>query len=144
MADALRDSGLPARCLTIEVTESAAVGGGATQDTLRELRALGVRLSLDDFGTGASTLSLLVNCPVDEIKLDRTFTPAPGPDAIAGAVLQLARAMGIKAVAEGVETPEQAAKLSSLGYEHAQGFHFARPMPAAELEKALHMVTVAP
>lgn len=61
------------------MTESAAVGGGATQDTLRELRALGVRLSLDDFGTGASNLSLLVNCPVDEIKLDRTYFARPMP-----------------------------------------------------------------
>jgi diguanylate cyclase (GGDEF)-like protein/PAS domain S-box-containing protein len=128
VAAALRDSGLAAGRLTIEITESTAVGGGATQDNLRGLRALGVRLSLDDFGTGASTLSLLANCPVDQIKLDRSFAPGPGPDAIAGAVLQLARALGVEAVAEGVETPAQAAKLGDLGYVRAQGFHFARPM----------------
>ena len=133
VAAALAGSGLAPHRLTIEITESTAVGGGATQETLRELRELGVRLSLDDFGTGASTLSLLADCPVDQIKLDRSFAPGPGPDAIAGAVLQLARAMGVEAVAEGVETPAQAARLGALGYVRAQGFHFARPMPPAQI-----------
>jgi diguanylate cyclase (GGDEF)-like protein len=133
VAAALTDSGLDPHRLTVEITESTAVGGGATQETLRALRTLGVRLSLDDFGTGASTLSLLANCPVDQIKLDRSFAPVPGPDLIAGAVLQLARAMGMEAVAEGVETPAQAAKLGALGYVRAQGFHFARPMPPEQL-----------
>uniref|UniRef100_UPI0027419106 putative bifunctional diguanylate cyclase/phosphodiesterase n=1 Tax=Actinoplanes sp. RD1 TaxID=3064538 RepID=UPI0027419106 len=128
VAAVLAETGLAASRLTIEITESVALGGGATHETLRELRALGVRLSLDDFGTGASTLSLLKNCPVDQIKLDRSFAPGPGPDAIAGAVLQLARTMGVEAVAEGVETPEQAERLGDLGYLRAQGFHFARPM----------------
>jgi diguanylate cyclase (GGDEF)-like protein/PAS domain S-box-containing protein len=130
VAEALHDAGLPAHRLTIEITESMVVGGGATQETLRELREMGVRLSLDDFGTGASTLSLLATCPVDEIKLDRSFVPGPGPDAIARAVLQLARAFALEAVAEGVETAEQAAELHGLGYTRAQGFHFARPLPA--------------
>ncbi|WP_305787625.1 putative bifunctional diguanylate cyclase/phosphodiesterase [Symbioplanes lichenis] len=128
VAAVLAETGLAASRLTIEITESIALGGGATHETLSELRALGVRLSLDDFGTGASTLSLLKNCPVDQIKLDRSFAPGAGPDAIAGAVLQLARTMGVEAVAEGVETPEQAARLGDLGYLRAQGFHFARPM----------------
>ena len=128
---ALAAAELPAHCLTVEITESTAVGGGATQRTLTELRDLGVRLSLDDFGTGASTLSLLVECPVDQIKLDRSFVP--GPPAIAQAVVQLARALGVEAVAEGVETAEQAALLTALGYERAQGYYFARPMPAAAL-----------
>jgi diguanylate cyclase (GGDEF)-like protein/PAS domain S-box-containing protein len=137
VAAALADSGLEPRRLTIEITESTAVGGGATHQTLRELRAQGVRLSLDDFGTGASTLSLLAECPVDQIKLDRSFAPGPGPDAIAGAVLQLARAMGVEAVAEGVETPAQAARLGDLGYVRAQGFHFARPMTPEQLTAAI-------
>ena len=131
VARALRDSGLPPGRLTVEITESTAVGGGATAQTLRDLHDLGVRLSLDDFGTGASTLGLLANCPVDEIKLDRSFTP--GPDTIAGAVLQLAKALGVDAVAEGVETGEQAEKLRRLGYDHAQGYHFARPMTADQI-----------
>ena len=137
VAEALRDSGLPAHRLTVEITESTAVGGGSTQDTLRVLREMGVRLSLDDFGTGASTLSLLATCPVDQIKLDRSFAPDPGPDAIALAVVQLAKAFGVEAVAEGVETPAQAEKLQSLGYERAQGFLFARPMPADQIVTVL-------
>ncbi|MEU4690665.1 EAL domain-containing protein [Actinoplanes sp. NPDC023714] len=138
VAAALRDSGLPARRLTVEITESLAVGGGATAANLQALRDLGVRLSLDDFGTGASTLSLLASCPVDQIKLDRSFVPdVGGSPAIADAVVQMARAFGLQAVAEGVETAEQAALLAGLGYERAQGFHFARPMPAADLRARL-------
>jgi diguanylate cyclase (GGDEF)-like protein/PAS domain S-box-containing protein len=137
VAGALRDSGLPAHRLTIEITESTAVGGGSTAETLGRLRELGVRLSLDDFGTGQSTLSLLAECPVDQIKLDRSFAPVPGPDIIATAVLQLARALGVEAVAEGVETPEQADHLRSLGYEQAQGFHFARPMAPGDIAAAI-------
>jgi diguanylate cyclase (GGDEF)-like protein/PAS domain S-box-containing protein len=133
VADALRVSGLPARRLTVEITESTAVGGGSTRDTLQALRGMGVRLSLDDFGTGASTLTLLATCPIDQIKLDRSFAPVPGPDAIATAVVQLASAFGVEAVAEGVETPAQAAKLQTLGYRRAQGYHFARPMTALQL-----------
>ncbi|GGQ69349.1 putative bifunctional diguanylate cyclase/phosphodiesterase [Couchioplanes azureus] len=137
VAAILAETGMDPRRLTIEITESTAVGGGATQESLRALRALGVRLSLDDFGTGASTLSLLANCPVDQIKLDRSFAPVPGPDAIAGAVLQIARAMGVEAVAEGVETSAQAAKLGDLGYVRAQGFHFARPMSPEQIAAAI-------
>jgi diguanylate cyclase (GGDEF)-like protein/PAS domain S-box-containing protein len=137
VADALRAGGLPARRLTIEITESTAVGGGATRATLRALRAMGVRLSLDDFGTGASTLSLLATCPVDEIKLDRSFAPIPGPDAIANAVVQLAKAFGVEVIAEGVETAAQAQRLQSLGYVRAQGFLFARPMTPAAISASI-------
>ncbi|WP_250036439.1 putative bifunctional diguanylate cyclase/phosphodiesterase [Paractinoplanes maris] len=138
VAAALRDSGLPAHRLTVEITESVAVGGGATGENLRGLRELGVKLSLDDFGTGASTLTLLATCPVQQIKLDRSFVPDGGSDAIADAVVQMARAFGLQAVAEGVETPEQATRLTELGYERAQGFLFARPMSAADLRGRLH------
>jgi EAL domain-containing protein (putative c-di-GMP-specific phosphodiesterase class I) len=141
---ALRDSGLPARRLTVEITESVAVGGGATAGNLQELRDLGVRLSLDDFGTGASTLTLLATCPVHQIKLDRSFVPDGGSDAIATAVFQMARAFGMETVAEGIETAEQAAHLTGLGYERAQGFHFARPMPAADLRDRLSFRQPAP
>ncbi|WP_164842522.1 putative bifunctional diguanylate cyclase/phosphodiesterase [Actinoplanes solisilvae] len=137
VAAALRESGLPPHRLTVEITESVAVGGGATTENLQGLRDLGVRLSLDDFGTGASTLSLLATCPVHQIKLDRSFIPDGGSDAIADAVLRMARAFALEAVAEGVETAEQAARLTRLGYERAQGFHFARPMSAAALRERL-------
>jgi diguanylate cyclase (GGDEF)-like protein/PAS domain S-box-containing protein len=143
VAGVLRDSGLPAYRLTVEITESTAVGGRITTDTLAHLRASGVRLSLDDFGTGQSTLSLLANCPVDQIKLDRTFVPDATSAVIATAVLQLARGIGVEAVAEGVETQEQADRLTRLGYERAQGFHFARPMPAEALEALMRAPTPA-
>jgi EAL domain-containing protein (putative c-di-GMP-specific phosphodiesterase class I) len=74
---------------------------------------------------------------VDQIKLDRSFAPVPGPDAIASAVVQLARSFGMEAVAEGVETPAQAERLRSLGYDRAQGYHFARPMTADQLATSL-------
>ncbi|GIJ50193.1 hypothetical protein Val02_70790 [Virgisporangium aliadipatigenens] len=137
VAAALDAAGLPPHRLTIEITESTAVGGGATQDSLRELRALGVRISLDDFGTGQSTLSLLATLPIDQIKLDRSFVPTPGHEAIADAVIRLATGMGIEAVAEGVETAEHVSMLRGLGYHLAQGYHFARPMPAGDLAELL-------
>ncbi|GAA2912361.1 hypothetical protein Acy02nite_91440 [Actinoplanes cyaneus] len=104
VAAALHDSGLSPHRLTVEITESVAVGGGATHDNLQNLRAMGVRLSLDDFGTGASTLSLLTACPVHQIKLDRSSVPDRGSDAIADAVAHMAHAFGLQAVAEGIET----------------------------------------
>jgi diguanylate cyclase (GGDEF)-like protein/PAS domain S-box-containing protein len=137
VAAALCDSGLEAGRLTVEITESTAVGGRATTQTLSRLRAMGVRLALDDFGTGQSTLSLLANCPVDQIKLDRSFVPVSGADVIATAVLQLAHGLGVEAVAEGVETAEQAERLSQIGYERAQGFFYAPPMPAEALAATL-------
>jgi diguanylate cyclase (GGDEF)-like protein/PAS domain S-box-containing protein len=133
VARTLRETGLDARRLTVEITESTAVGGEATGESLSRLRRLGVRLSLDDFGTGQSTLTLLATCPVDQIKLDRSFVPDDRSDVIAAAVRQLARGFGVEAVAEGVETAEQAARLAALGYDRAQGYHFGRPMPAADL-----------
>jgi EAL domain-containing protein (putative c-di-GMP-specific phosphodiesterase class I) len=89
-------------------------------------------VSLDDFGTGHSTLTLLHDVPVDEIKLDRSFTQSEidGRVPVSAAVIHLAQARGLHAVAEGVETAEQAELLLSLGYLAAQGYYFARPMPA--------------
>ncbi len=134
VAAALSDNGLPPHRLTIEITESIAVGGGATADTLAELRTLGVRVALDDFGTGQSSLTLLATCPVDQIKLDRSFVADGTSTVIAAAVLQLARGLGVEAVAEGVETIAQAQHLYALGYERAQGYHYARPMPPDALD----------
>ncbi|MFI5937468.1 putative bifunctional diguanylate cyclase/phosphodiesterase [Actinoplanes sp. NPDC051494] len=137
VAAALHDHGLAASRLTLEITESTAVDPGRTRHGLEQLRALGVRIALDDFGTEASTLSVLATCPVDQIKLDRSFMPVPRPDAIARAVVQLADAMGLEAVAEGVETEEQRRRIIDLGYRRAQGYLFGRPVPAAELTAML-------
>lgn len=134
---ALADSGLAANHLTIEITESTAVGGGSTRESLPLLRDMGVHIALDDFGTGQSTLSLLATYAADQVKLDRSFVPNPGNDAIAGAVIQWGRAMDIEVVAEGVETAEQVDMLLGLGYSTGQGYHFGRPMPAEELQLRL-------
>jgi diguanylate cyclase (GGDEF)-like protein len=135
----LDEYGIAADRVTCEITETMALEPGQSVDTLHELRALGVRVSLDDFGTGHSTLTLLHDCPIDEIKLDRSFTQAEvdGRVPMAAAVIHLAQALGLHTVAEGVETPEQAEQLLSLGYVAAQGYHFARPMPPEKLSSLL-------
>ena len=131
VAAALRAYGVPAQCLVLEVTESAALEPGAAVENLERLRALGVGVSLDDFGTGHSTLTLLHHCPVDEIKLDRSFVTLDvgGRPPIAAVVIHLAQALGVHVVAEGVETQEQADHLRALGYTAAQGYLYARPLP---------------
>jgi diguanylate cyclase (GGDEF)-like protein len=127
----LAEYGIRPDRIVLEVTESTVMEVGASVTTLKDLKALGVRISLDDFGTGHSTLTLLQDCPVDEIKLDRSFVQAAVGDrpTMSAAVIHLARALGLHAVAEGVETTEQADLLLSLGYVAAQGYLFARPLP---------------
>jgi EAL domain-containing protein (putative c-di-GMP-specific phosphodiesterase class I) len=135
VAGTLARHGVDASRVVLEITESLALDLGPAVAALDRLRRLGLRISLDDFGTGSSTLRLLHDCPVDEVKLDRSFTQAPASQRapVAAAVIQLARALRLHAVAEGVETPEQAEQLRSLGYRTAQGYHFARPVPATQL-----------
>jgi EAL domain-containing protein (putative c-di-GMP-specific phosphodiesterase class I) len=118
--------------VVLEITETMALEPGQSVTNLHLLRSYGFRVSLDDFGTGHSTLTLLHDCPIDEIKLDRAFTQAEvdGRAPVAAAVIHLSQALGLHAVAEGVETAEQAGQLLALGYVAAQGYHFARPMPA--------------
>jgi EAL domain-containing protein (putative c-di-GMP-specific phosphodiesterase class I) len=120
--------------LMIEVTETAVLAAEAAIDALRDLRALGVTIALDDFGTGNSSLSLLVDCPVDVLKVDRSFvsgvTSATAQAVIVDGLIDITNRLRIQAVAEGVETASQAARLHAAGYRYAQGFHFARPMTA--------------
>jgi diguanylate cyclase (GGDEF)-like protein len=139
VAAALVEFGVTPDRVAVEITETTIFELGASVTNLVALRSLGIRIALDDFGTGHSTLTLLQNCPVDELKLDRSFTQAEanGNPTIAAAVIHLAQALGLHVVAEGVETPQQADQLRSLGYESAQGFYFARPMPADRLGDAL-------
>jgi diguanylate cyclase len=133
VAALLHEQNVTADRVVLEITETMALEPGQSITNLHRLRALGVRISLDDFGTGHSTLTLLHDCPIDEIKLDRTFTQAQvdGRPPVAAAVIHLAQALGLHAVAEGVETAEQAEQLLSLGYIAAQGYYFARPMTPA-------------
>jgi len=139
VAGLLAEYGIEPDRITLEITETMALEPGQSIETLHQLRAIGVRISLDDFGTGHSTLTLLHDCPIDEIKLDRSFTQAQidGRVPMSAAVIHLAQALGLHAVAEGVETAEQAEQLLSLGYIAAQGYHFARPMPAERLASLL-------
>jgi diguanylate cyclase (GGDEF)-like protein len=141
VAEVLARTGLPARRLTLEVTETAVFGGGAAVAALREVHDLGVRVALDDFGTGHSSLGLLRDCPVDVLKIDKSFVNAlgaGGPDSvIVAGMVAIIDGLGLDAVAEGVEEPEQAAQLRRFGYRLAQGYLFGRPMPAAALRHHL-------
>ncbi|MEU4625378.1 EAL domain-containing protein [Actinoplanes sp. NPDC023801] len=130
---ALAASGLPAGCLTIEVTETAVLDDEQSHATMIALRALGVKLALDDFGTAASSLGLLLTCPVSTLKLDRSFvesiTTVSRQAAVATAVSQMAAALEFGSVAEGIETEEQRDLLCRLGYQYGQGYLYSRPVP---------------
>jgi EAL domain-containing protein (putative c-di-GMP-specific phosphodiesterase class I) len=124
--------------LTCEITESAAMDdAGTTLALVQELAAAGVHLSIDDFGTGYSSLSYLRRLPASELKIDRSFVFDLGSSqdacAIVDAVIKLAHALGLKVVAEGVETEAQRAILCGLGCDELQGFLFAKPMVARVL-----------
>lgn len=139
---ALDEAGLPARRLTLEVTESMlAVPDATIANQLRELRALGVQLAVDDFGTGHSSLGRLRDLPFTTLKIDKSFidelTDVGPKDIIVEAIVTMAHGMGLYVVAEGVETPAQLANLRELGCDAVQGFLLSRPMPAADLHRHL-------
>ena len=134
---ALADSGLEAERLTLELTESELLEGTLAAQQLVEIAGLGVQIAIDDFGTGYASLAYLRELPVHQVKIDRSFVAGPGGEAaghadVARAVLVVGQSLGLETVAEGVEHAEQAAALESAGVELAQGFLFARPMPADE------------
>ncbi|MEU4692243.1 bifunctional diguanylate cyclase/phosphodiesterase [Actinoplanes sp. NPDC023714] len=141
VADALSRHGLAPDRITIEITETAVFAGGVALATVRELRELGVGLALDDFGTGHSSLTLLRTCPVTTLKVDKSFIDdlngTAEQEAIATSLSTIAATLGLRAVAEGVETRDQADRLHTLGYRYAQGYYFARPAPASEIDAAL-------
>ena len=127
----------PAR-LVLEITETALMlDPSAAQQTLRALEALGVALAIDDFGTGYSSFTYLKTFPVDEVKIDRSFVAGlctdPGDRAIVASCIQLARAMGARSVAEGVEHPDQLQELTALGCDQAQGFYWSPGLPPTAL-----------
>ncbi|HYN94672.1 MAG TPA: EAL domain-containing protein [Pilimelia sp.] len=138
----LAATGLPADALVLELTETALVTDTATAAAvLAEVVALGVSVALDDFGTGYSSLTYLRTLPIHTIKIDGSFVQGLGDgaanDAVVRAILDLAETLGLRQVAEGVETEEQAARLRSLRCRLAQGYHFSRPVPAIELGRLL-------
>ena len=132
---ALEKTGIPPRCVKIELTESVAMNDApSTEETMSQLRALGVKLSIDDFGTGYSSLSYLRRFPVDTLKIDQSFIAAMeterGNCAIVSTVVALGRNLGLQVVAEGVETLSQFAKLKTISCDAAQGYLFSKPVPS--------------
>jgi len=139
VAAALADSGVNPKRVELEMTESmAAEDFEFVLHTLAQLRSTGVSLAIDDFGTGFSSLSLLRQLRVDRLKIDQSFVRELGQveqeGNIAKVVLDLGHSLGMRVIAEGVETEKQRESLLRLGCEEAQGYLFARPMPATELE----------
>ena len=119
---------------TIAVPESLA----GARDTLREMRDLGFRVSIDDFGTGYSSLAYLRTFQVDEVKIDKSFVddldnPDTPQESLVAAIVAMANALGVSTTAEGVETPRQAERLTSLRVDAVQGYLYARPTEAAHV-----------
>jgi Amt family ammonium transporter len=138
VARILDETGLGPQSLRLEVTETAAMQNAAqTIETMARLRAMGVLIYMDDFGTGYSSLSQLRRMPLDALKIDREFVKEMNHDAtsrsIVDSIIALAHTMSLRVIAEGVETAEQAARLAGTGCDYLQGYHFGRPMPAAEV-----------
>ena len=144
----LAETGCEASCLKLEITESAIVENVAKANiVLAQLKAKNIRLSIDDFGTGYSSLSYLHRFPLDTLKIDRSFVSRLGavengdgggqPLQIVRAIVTLAHNLGLNAIAEGVETPEQLAQLRELGCELAQGYWFSKPLDSLTMTKML-------
>jgi EAL domain-containing protein (putative c-di-GMP-specific phosphodiesterase class I) len=131
--------GLPGSAIEIEITEESAFEGSDERLLIlaSELQALGVRLAIDDFGTGASSLSRLRDMPVETLKIDRSFVTTaltnPRDAAITESIVGLAKRLGLKTVAEGVEDAATLAYLDGLGVDYIQGYFVCRPVPPAEL-----------
>lgn len=142
VARILRETGLDPCCLCLEITESVVMEDAqSTITTLGELKDLGVQLAVDDFGTGYSSLAYLKRFPIDYLKIDRSFIEAlrenPEDTAIVSGVTTLAHALGMRVIAEGVETAEQLARLRGLGCDLAQGNYFSKPLPSEAASELL-------
>jgi diguanylate cyclase (GGDEF)-like protein/PAS domain S-box-containing protein len=139
---ALESTGLDAKYLDLELTESVFMTDfDVTINRMNELRSLGISLSIDDFGTGYSSLSYLQHLPINTLKIDRSFVQALDAEkanpTLVQVIVTMARQLGLNVVAEGVETLEQVRSLSLLSCDRLQGFYFAHPIPANELEGKL-------
>jgi diguanylate cyclase (GGDEF)-like protein len=142
MAQVLKESNLPASSLILEVTEQTIMKSvDRSVANIERLGRLGVQLAIDDFGTGYSSLSYLLNLPIDRLKIDRCFIQnverGEKSRSLTRAILNLAKSLGLKVVAEGIETLAQLEFLEHHQCHYAQGFLFSRPLPAVELESML-------
>jgi len=140
VGEVLAETGMDPARLCLEITESVLMEDvGSSVDALLGLKALGVRLAIDDFGTGYSSLSYLRRFPVDIVKIDRSFVAGlgvdPAAEAIVASVVNLAHAIGLEVVAEGVETEEQLVMLRAVGCDAAQGFIWSPALPAADVRR---------
>jgi len=139
---ALTESGLSASFLGLDITETVYISAlDANTAALDRLRALGIRISLDDFGSGYSSLSYLKRLPADILKIDRSFTKGLGVEvedtAIVQTVIDLAHILGMEVVAEGVEIEEQETLLKEMGCDFAQGFYLSKPLQPDEVSRFL-------
>jgi EAL domain-containing protein (putative c-di-GMP-specific phosphodiesterase class I) len=146
VAAIMAETGIAPSHVVLEVTEGILIDNPReAQARLEALRGLGVSLALDDFGTGYSSLNYLQKFPFDRLKIDRTFVASLGSSGNTGAIIQsivtLGHALGMKVLAEGVETDEQRVLLRLAGCDEMQGYLFARPGPAADINKALAHLT---
>lgn len=142
VAEVLETTGLPPENLTLEITETALMRNPEfTRPILQRLKSLGVRLAMDDFGAGHSSLHYLKQFPLDVLKIDRSFVSGLGlnrvDSALVRTVINLAGVLNMGVTAEGVESPEQVAELMGIGCEKAQGYYYALPVPSDELGPVL-------
>jgi EAL domain-containing protein (putative c-di-GMP-specific phosphodiesterase class I) len=143
LVDCMQRHGLTPCMLSIELTESTMLDEeGVASSELKRLRELGFHLLIDDFGTGQSSLSKLQSLEIDLIKIDQSFVVNLGEDvqskALCSAVVSIGRALNIKVVAEGVETPEQLRILRQLGCDEVQGYLISKPVPAHQIPQLIH------
>ena len=139
---ALAESGVPPSRLMLEITEGVLIDNPDEMvKRIEDLHALGVRIALDDFGSGYSNLGYLQRFPLDKLKIDRSFVTALGNSANGGVIIQaivaLGRALGLTVVVEGVETEQQRVLLRLAGCDEMQGYLFARPAPAKAIDRLL-------
>ncbi|MFN4177988.1 EAL domain-containing protein [Phenylobacterium sp.] len=149
VAEIVREAGIPPGLLQLELTETTLMEASKAQnDVLERFHRDGLKISLDDFGTGYSSLDYLHRYPVDQIKIAQDFVvgivDTPGDAAIVKAAISLARELGIRVVAEGVENAEQARLLTEWGCKEIQGYYYSRPVPAEEFETMLRAGVVRP
>jgi EAL domain-containing protein (putative c-di-GMP-specific phosphodiesterase class I) len=147
VSDALRESGLDASRLELEITETVMLqDAAAALATMHRLRELGVQMAMDDFGTGYSSLSYLRRFPFDRIKIDQSFVRYLGKEedssAIVRAVITLGRDLGMAITAEGVETRQQLDTLEDAGCSEVQGYLFSRPVPVGAVTEILRSASI--